>query len=112
VGVGMTGQGCRDEGGRQVSSSCLCGFVRDTLAQLLALAGRRARALWARGQPLTQWSLSDQSGGLIPPLACGRGILVFPTLRHPTFRHAELVSASYFLRAVGIKILKQVQDDG
>ena len=27
-------------------------------------------------------------------------------------RHAELVSASYFLRAVGIKILKQVQDDG
>ena len=29
-----------------------------------------------------------------------------------TFRHAELVSASYFLSVVGIKILKQVQDDG
>ena len=27
-------------------------------------------------------------------------------------RHAELGSASYFLAAVGIKILKQVQDDG
>ncbi len=31
--------------------SCLCGFVRDKLAQRLALAGRRARALWARGIP-------------------------------------------------------------
>ena len=30
-------------------ASCLCGFVRDTLAQRLDLAGRRARALWARG---------------------------------------------------------------
>jgi hypothetical protein len=29
-----------------------------------------------------------------------------------SLRHAELGSASYFLRAVGIKILKQVQDDG
>ena len=29
------------------------------------------------GPPLTQWSLSDQSGGLIPPLAGGRGILVW-----------------------------------
>ncbi len=29
-----------------------------------------------------------------------------------TLRHAELGSASYLLRAVGIKILKQVQDDG
>ncbi len=37
---------------------------------------------------------------------------VAATLRHPTFRHAELGSASYFLSAVGIKILKQVQDDG
>ncbi len=34
----------------------------------------RLRAM-GEGPPLTQWSLSDQSGGLIPPLACGRGIL-------------------------------------
>ena len=68
----------------------------------------RVRAI-GEGPPLTEWSLSDQSGGppLAPP-ACGRGILG----RFPTFRHAELGSASYFLKAVGIKILKQVQDDG
>lgn len=91
-GVGMTS--------RAGPSSCLCGFVRDTLAQLLAFAGRRVCALWVRAHPYpsrrregklssqaggdlgavsalptpTQWSLSDQSGGLIPPLACGRGI--------------------------------------
>jgi hypothetical protein len=43
LGVGMTG--------RAGPSSRLCGFVRDTLAQLLALAGRRGRALWVRGHP-------------------------------------------------------------
>ena len=59
TGYGMTGygmtrggrQGCRDEGG---PSSCLRAFVRDTLAQRLVLAGRCARALAARGHPLTQ----------------------------------------------------------
>jgi hypothetical protein len=48
-GVGMTGGvGMTSRAG---PSLCLCGFVRDTLAQLLALAGRRVRALWARAHP-------------------------------------------------------------
>lgn len=48
-------------------SSCLCGFVRDTLAQLLALAGRRARALWARAHPSTR--LREGNFGVASPLA-------------------------------------------
>ena len=49
----------------------------------------------------------SRSGCHLPIVNRWRGIGVFPT-----FRHAELVSASYLLAVVGIKILKQVQDDG
>ena len=55
---GMTGggrQGCRDQGG---PSSCLRGFVRDTLAQRLVLAGLCVCALWARAHPARPFALS------------------------------------------------------
>ncbi len=42
----------------------------------------------------------------------GRGGIPTQWRVNSYFRHAELVSASYFLSAVGSKILKQVQDDG
>ena len=48
-------QGCRDQGG---PSLCLRGFVRDTLAQRLVLAGLCARALWARAHPARPFALS------------------------------------------------------
>jgi hypothetical protein len=85
--------------------SCLCARY---IGAASGFGGAVCSRAMGEGPPLTQWSLSDQSGGLIPPLACGRGIMVW----FHTFRHAELGSASYFLRVVGIKILKQVQDDG
>ena len=92
-------RGCQDDGGwfldeRGVSG---CGRTPSIFFVPLWLCARyigaalsfggaaRVRAM-GEGPPLTQWSLSDQSGGLIPPLACGRGILVLlPLLVIPLF---------------------------
>ncbi len=62
---GVWDEGVWDDGGwttgrsgRGGPSSCLCGFVRDTLAQRLVLAGLCARALWARAHPARPFARS------------------------------------------------------
>ena len=95
----MTGSFLDERGGRDVGS---VGLAR--LRAFVALCEIHWRSFWLwRGGVLARYGR-----GPTAPLACGRGILV----GFPTFRHAELVSASYFLSVVGSKILKQVQDDG
>jgi hypothetical protein len=84
-------RGCQDDGGWFLDERWMLGRGRTPsiffvplwlCARYIGAASGFGGAAWSRamggGSPLTQWSLSDQSGGppLAPP-ACGRGILVW-----------------------------------
>ncbi len=111
---------CRDSGvpglsrGGELKTLCIPILSLRLCVKPIALGFAGSGALvWCatdRAEPLTQLRLTAFAKAMAPtlrnPLPKERSFLVF------YFRHAELVSASYFSPSLRIKILKRVQDDG